>query len=324
MTDYEKFQDLIKNGILVYLPNEYQTALVEIIPMRYKQEEIGLKINKDAKKIFTVVPLESYYRKFQKGVPLQIIFNQIADEFLEAEQIAPQTIEEYLQTFSFIKDRIYLRLANKEISQESLGSCLHKEIEGTDMVAIFYANINTGSQKPVMIPLLNKLIDIWNLDLEFLYELALRNTAQQMPARIFRLDDICFGVENALNPEEMFQEENEIYVLTNASKYMGATTILYPGMLQFLSKGSNSNFYILPSSINEVLLLKDRGNMEAGELKYVVEDMNESFLDTKDILSDQIYYYDGVEQKLSIVTAPEKMIKNFISIEVENVEEWER
>ena len=64
--------------------------------------------------------------------------------------------------------------------------------------------------------------------------------------------------------------------------------------------------------------------MEAGELKYVVEDMNESFLDTKDILSDQIYYYDGVEQKLSIVTAPEKMIKNFISIEVENVEEWER
>ena len=34
MTDYEKFQDLIKNGILVYLPNEYQTALVEIIPMR--------------------------------------------------------------------------------------------------------------------------------------------------------------------------------------------------------------------------------------------------------------------------------------------------
>ena len=82
--------------------------------------------------------------------------------------------------------------------------------------------------------------------------------------------------------------------------------MLYPGLLQSIAEATRSSFYILPSSIHEVLLIKEDNGMDAKELQSMVMDINQREVAPQDVLSNQVYFYDGKEQKISIALSPEE------------------
>ena len=98
----------------------------------------------------------------------------------------------------------------------------------------------------------------------------------------------------------------EPYILTNPSKHFGAATLLYPGVLQQLSDNAQSNLFILPSSIHELLLMRDNGEVNAAELQAMVMEVNQETVDPEDLLSDEVYYYDGKAHTLSMATVKEE------------------
>ena len=53
------------------------------------------------------------------------------------------------------------------------------------------------------------------------------------------------------------------------------------------------NFYILPSSIHEVILLKDSEDISVDELHSMVSDINQAVVSEEDRLSNNVYYFDG-------------------------------
>ena len=62
----------------------------------------------------------------------------------------------------------------------------------------------------------------------------------------------------------------------------------------------DSDLYILPSSIHELIILK-ADDMGYG-YREIVQEINrdKSLVSDKDYLSDNVYYYDRLEGKLSI------------------------
>ena len=96
----------------------------------------------------------------------------------------------------------------------------------------------------------------------------------------------------------------EQYVLTNTAKINGATAILYPNLLQEIGEATQSNFFILPSSIHEVILMKDNGDMNAEELQRMVMEINRTQVAPEEVLSDEVYSYDYRQQKLTMATSP--------------------
>lgn len=97
-----------------------------------------------------------------------------------------------------------------------------------------------------------------------------------------------------------------MYVLTNPQKSKGAAAMLYPGLLQSIAEATQSSFYILPSSIHEVLLMKEGNGMGAKELQSMVTDINQAQVPPQEVLSNQVYFYDGKEQKISLALSPEE------------------
>ena len=81
----------------------------------------------------------------------------------------------------------------------------------------------------------------------------------------------------------------EQYVLTNIAQINGATAILYPNLLQEIGEATQSNFFILPSSIHEVILMKDNGDMNAEELQRMVMEINRTQVAPEEVLSDEVY-----------------------------------
>ena len=58
------------------------------------------------------------------------------------------------------------------------------------------------------------------------------------------------------------------------------------------------DYFILPSSIHEVLLLRDDGNMDYRALEAMVREINATQVAPEERLSDQVYHYDVAERVL--------------------------
>ena len=53
------------------------------------------------------------------------------------------------------------------------------------------------------------------------------------------------------------------------------------------------NFYILPSSIHEIIAVPASGGFEIAMLYSMVKEVNSTAVSEEDFLSDIVYFYDG-------------------------------
>ena len=98
-----------------------------------------------------------------------------------------------------------------------------------------------------------------------------------------------------LPPEE---ETPSMYVLTNADKMNGANSILDAKTMEDISEKIGGDFYILPSSLHEVIILPDTPEMDKDYLEHMVQDINAGQVAPEDKLSDHVYMYDSVEKEI--------------------------
>ena len=84
---------------------------------------------------------------------------------------------------------------------------------------------------------------------------------------------------------------SSFFVLTNDSSRFGAAVILYPGMTEELFRRFGP-FYLLPSSVHELLILPQEETLNQAELKRLIRSSNRDLGDSLLILSDELYAYD--------------------------------
>jgi hypothetical protein len=92
-----------------------------------------------------------------------------------------------------------------------------------------------------------------------------------------------------------------MYVLTNTSGSLGAAALFYPDVKDKAAELIGSDYYILPSSTHEVILVPDSAGINPKELCEMVKQANRTVVDEKDILSDNVYHYDKDSRDLSRV-----------------------
>ena len=100
---------------------------------------------------------------------------------------------------------------------------------------------------------------------------------------------------------ESFFREVPLRVLSNVKRVHGAICMLYPDVLENLAQEEQRSFYILPSSVHEVILLADTGSGLPGELKAMIAEVNSTQVAPEEVLSDSLYYYDFTDKKVKII-----------------------
>ena len=96
------------------------------------------------------------------------------------------------------------------------------------------------------------------------------------------------------------EKDDNLYVATNNGKEYGATAMLYPEVLKEGLEVLGDSFYIIPSSIHEVLLLKVDERNTPKELAELIKATNDNVLEKDDILSYKLYFYDKESKEVSI------------------------
>lgn len=130
-------------------------------------------------------------------------------------------------------------------------------------------------------------------------EFQLRNTADILREELER--QIEAGEVTEIQREvmeEMLAQESPLYVLTNKEKINGAGVMLCQEALQKVSEELGEPYYILPSSIHEVMVVRESEDMDIGRMKEMVKKVNLSTVEPEDLLSYEVFRYDG--RKLSV------------------------
>lgn len=310
--DYQEFLSTIKERILEFFPKEYEQARVLIHQvMKNNDTALDALIIRNAQD--TVTPqiyLADLFAKYQMGMSMDEVLKTIADTYMEHHNPPIFNTAEQIQNYENMKELLRVQLINKESNGERLSHTPHWDMENTDLTAVLRIYLPSPQTDMATILVTDKLLSTWGQDADALYQQALANTIEQNPPKIDSLlNNICSLQEESNARQEIpnfTMEPYEQYVLSNSSNYFGASVLLYPDLLKQLSQNTNSNLFILPSSIHELILMRDNGDMDATELQAMVASVNKTELVPEDILSDEVYYYDKEEQTLTMATNREQ------------------
>ena len=214
------------------------------------------------------------------------------------------------QTKSFLKkewiiDRLFLRLIHYERNKENLKDAVYCKF--LDLAAVFYV-LTEESEDGVKSYRLPK--SIWDsLELgtaEEYYTKIVENTKRLFPEVLTYLEEAilsCMEQENeehCLNSLEQTEQllSHRLYMLSNQRRINGAAVLLYPGLLEMLAEKFSGNYFIIPSSVHEILLLKETQTEDVQQLNSIVYEVNEQQVAPEEVLSDHVYYYSWEDGRL--------------------------
>ena len=92
-----------------------------------------------------------------------------------------------------------------------------------------------------------------------------------------------------------------MYVLSNCDRLFRASSLLYSCSMKPLAGKFNKNLINQPRTDHEVILVPDDGMTEKEFYREMVKEVNDTQVDPEERLSYNIYYYDRVLEKVTIL-----------------------
>lgn len=134
------------------------------------------------------------------------------------------------------------------------------------------------------------LIKAWGVTVEEVFKTAignLRYTIKSMSEILIGLM-VADGMPEELAKEMMEGTPDEMWVVSNADNFHGATSVI--AATKELKKQFPEGYIVLPSSIHEVIVIP-KGDNDSEELEEMVQQINAGVVSEEDRLSDSIYEF---------------------------------
>jgi hypothetical protein len=300
---FDDFKHDVVDNIRNYLPKEYVSADISIsgVMKNNDQKLDGLIIKKDGVNIAPTIYLNDYYKRLQEDneYDLDNALKSISKLYLDNVVSSDFDMSKILD-FNTVRDNISCRIINAEYNERYLSDKPHKTIE--DLAVVYYVDLGSDERGSSMsTPITTKLMDSYGVDIDTLHQIAIKNmNTINKPCFM----DIMSLIEqlSVHHPTPLPEDLGVgLYVLTNESKMHGAAALLNKDVMDQVSNELGDNFYILPSSIHEVILLKNSNEFDPNYLINMVKDINRREIRPDEKLSDNIYSYDSLNHKISIV-----------------------
>lgn len=187
------------------------------------------------------------------------------------------------------KKSLFVKLVNTERNESLVEQSISKEF--LDLSAVVRIVLKMDKEGMASMALSKGAAEILGMTEEEIYAAALANTLRLFPPKLMNLGRY---VEMSIGGKLLFgEDEVTTYILTNQKEVDGAFYLMSPEVVGAIAEALEDDLYILPCSVNEVLLVR-ASELEDGvdELKEMVRDVNETVVSEKDILSYSVYYYD--------------------------------
>lgn len=299
MMNRKDFYEYIKDNVKNYLPPAFENAKIELTET-IKVNDVKLtsiNIVRPGEHICPAIYLNGIYDQYREGKDLDSCVGDVADYRIEYDD--PDLIPDISKLIDYenVKGKLQVRICDPELNQERLNKLVHN-IRG-DYAAIYYVNLNNEEEYFSGMPVTNEMFARWNISKEQLHADAMAADKNRGPLFCVMselMDEMFMGKEpcNMLQEKELIVPgilEMPMYCLTNGERSNGASLIFHDDILEKIGAVIRSDYYVLPSSLHEVLILPDSIEMSLSDMTAMVREINEFQVAVEDRLSDKIQFY---------------------------------
>lgn len=306
LTTMEAFAGTVKTAMEAHYGDEYRVTVQDV----HKNNNLvltGITILKKDCNIAPTIYLNQAFEQYQKGRTLESICREFIRVY-EEHKVQTDFDVRCVTDFSKVQSRICYKLVNAGKNEVLLADTPHILLE--DLAVVFYILVSSDAEGTGTITIKNNMLEIWDVDKDMLYKLALANTQRLFRGTVQSMANVMMDIlsekmdeESAMEFFDMMVGENDMipmYVCTNTMKLNGAGVILYNGLLQEFADRVDSDVFILPSSIHETLLIPANADMDAEYLRDMVRTVNRTEVAPDEILSDNVYYYNRLTDRVEL------------------------
>ena len=291
MMRYNEFKETVVDKIRDYLPVKYKNYSIEVHKINKINEELDALcvINTDLKiGVSPIVYINQMYEDYKKNKSLPNVLKKAAETISNTHiDINPTLDCENLR-----KNTIFV-LVNAEDNKAMLSAVPHKKF--LDLAIVFRWLIQRDNEKFMGTIITNEIADKYKLTADELFDIAKANTKRIYKPRFENVVDLV----NRLSPNDPIPSDKSVpmYILSNEIAMEGASYILYEDILKDIRTQLGEDYYIIPSSINETIIVPC-STIDAEYTKNMLRNVNRNVVARQEMLSDNVYRFDG---KLSIV-----------------------
>lgn len=294
--NYEEFVTLLMEELDKRYPDMKKTVK-EMVKINEKKQ--GIMIDCTSRICATIYPenlYEVYKMVFEEpnfmDIVLESVDSALQYEFLKKYKRMLYTWDEvkpYVKPFVFnlIKNCDFIE-ATQIVFKEKLNLAYGCYIDFPEDELGGTAQVNVSQY----------LLELWKISEEELFAAAESNATYCIKSMKETIEEI---IQDKSGVEVNLGERSMLYVISTPKRHRGAAGMFRTEILEKHAQEIGDSFYILPSSMHEVILVKEEDAPSVETLRDMVQEVNETQVITEEYLSDSIYYYDRKTKEVEIV-----------------------
>lgn len=290
-----EYREMIMNGIMERHPT--CSVTVECVKGNNGTSYEGFLVKLFDTQCFPVIPCEELEHVL---VDEECGLAEVLDKVDEILDNRVDLDASFFMDYGKVKDKIYLRVINKEQNEELLEHAPHREY--LDLAVTYRIGpIYTGEVEGNTL-ITYPMFQAWGITEGELFEVAYENSFKVMPEIVSTATLL-----RRMKTSEDAMTEQMLDVLYGGKEYMhvcgyqsiaGAACILHKGLMQSFSVKVGADILILPSSIYELILLPMKERYSVEGIVQIVDEVNRNVVPKNEILSGHIYKYDRSKDEI--------------------------
>lgn len=239
----------------------------------------GIIVREHGKNIAPVFYYEDLYDSYCKGATVEACLEQIVS-FVTGNKIPGDSFRQRLTTWEVVKDLLILKLVNIKRNHSMLDHTPYMHFGDMGLIIQVYMDDNILGKGAITVD--RDLVELWKKDEKEVFQQAMDNMKKY---RVQTLDLLnC-----AADPKKVDPETPRIYVYSYDSPFPGASAIVRFDKLMEFARKKEMDFYLLPVSIHEVLLIEYRDDISHDFLYGMLKSINSDQGLAENMMSEDVY-----------------------------------
>ena len=286
---YEEFVCCMQTKMQEKLGDEVRTELHQVT----KNNDIvldGMTFYQQGTNMAPTVYLNDLYQEYIEGKTIPEITEHVCELYHHATVAEEFRPEEYLN-YEKVRTHLACKLINYKKNERLLKEVPYQRFLNLAVVAYYKVEDEIIGKATILVR--KSHCKSWGVEEEEVIRCARENTQKILPVKFL-------GIGTMLETYGYHQEATiPMYILTNEENYFGASAMIFDSVLEKIGKALKDDFWILPSSIHECIIIPAGCAMPPDEMTDLVKEVNQKEVSVEEYLSDQIYYYQTAMYRLA-------------------------
>ena len=261
----------------------------------------GLLLKGEEEQVAPNFYLEHQFVEWMRGIcTLEEIAEKLCNVYQQEINKSSHLLSKIKFEWEEFRRSVFLRLVNSEKNAALLETIPHRSF--LDLALVYYYDVPISEDVAGSMIITKEQLEYLQISEEALYQAAISNCERFQPVKVRCMEDLLYDLGRKVGVEvnEMKNCHPFLFVMTNCKGIYGAVSLVFEKELERFYSRINNSFYVLPSSVHEVIQVPDCSDFSVDYFKSMVREINETQVDATEVLSDNIYFYDKETKILSI------------------------